>query len=332
MQKYLQLAKKYDKYYHNKVPNKQKNMTVNYTNIRKQFKRQEARQKPKLSRQTAAKFNYAACMLPVIYNFIYKRPLLAILFLILTVIPHIADLFVSATIYTLIVWTVSILAIALAIYSGKTGNKDAYNARDYDDEEDFLNSQKWWIYGAIAALILHLFILPMQINGHCNTTRMMRLADAKEELKTAIAKGAESGDILGVNTFGEDIPSYFAKYVTGVFDNENTIKSKKGYTYVIEGYEQECGPRVSNTYHGKKTACAKVHIDVNGAKGPNQSASNENGDGVKDLMNNSRKLKDIFVLYVYDDDLAPKEGSIEEFAFKKFERKQHKCLTKLKKN
>ena len=321
MQNYLQLAKKSDKYYHNKVLKSGKIMTVNYTNIRKQFKRQEARQKPKLSRQTAAKFNYAACMLPVIYNFIYKRPLLAISFLILTGIPHVVDLLGNAVLYTFVVWVVSIATIALAVYSGKTGNKDAYDARDYDDEEDFLNSQKWWIYGAAAALLVHIFILPMQINGHCNKTRMMLLADAKEELKAAIVQGAEEGDILGATVFGEEIPAYFAKYIKGTFNNEDTIKGDKGYTYVIEGYEQECGSRASNTYHGKKTACAKIRVDVNGAKGPNEAASNENADGVKDLINNSKKLKDIFVLYAYDDDLAPKEGSIEEFAFKKFERK-----------
>lgn len=297
-------------------------MTINYADIRKQFRRQSMKRKPPLSKKTAESFNYAACMLPVIYNLIYKRYWIAITCLCLTALPHCVDIFFPSALYIAVVVLVTLATLFLAFYSGKTGNISAYKARNYDDEEDFLMSQKWWVVGAVLALVIHILIFPGQIRGHFNTAKMISLSYAKNELKQAMIKAEEDDKIIGINTFGEDIVKLFANYIKGTYDAENsTINSAKGYIYKIEGYEQECGQRNENTYHGDKTACAKVHIDVNGKKGPNLFASNENGDGVKELLRNSKKLNDIFVLYVYNDDLAPKEGSIEMYAFKKFERK-----------
>lgn len=298
-------------------------MTVNYSNIRRQVQRQSMRRKPPLSKRTAESFNYAACMLPVLYNLIYQRYSIAVTCLILTAIPHCLDVFLPSLPYSILIVLITFITLIVAYYSGKTGNVSAYKARNYEDEEDFLVSQKWWVVGAAVALIIHLLVFPMQIRGHFNTAKMISLSNAKEELKQALILGANNNEILGVNVFGENIPEFFAKYIKGAsFDPENaTIDSLKGYTYKIEGYDAECGQRDANTFHGDKTACAKVYVDVNGKNPPNLSASSENGDGVKELFKNSKKLNDIFALYVYSDDLAPKEGSIEAYAFKKFERK-----------
>lgn len=292
-----------------------------YINIIREVFRQDLKKKPKLSKKTSESFNLAACFLPVLYNLIYKRFLLAGCFVILTCIPHILDRFVSSEIYLFIVWIVSIISLILAVYSGKTGNKDAYDARNYDDEFDFLKSQQGWFYIALLALIAHIIVFPIQVNGHYNTSRMIALADAKQELKEAIVKGEKNEDIVGSSAVGDNIPSFFAQYIDGSFDGTSKITSKKGYIYDIEGYEYDCLTREATSYHESKTACAKVKIDINGNKGPNAKANSENSDSISAIAQNTKRLNDIFVLYIYSNDLAPKEGSIEQYAFKKFERK-----------
>src|SRR5699024_5732011 len=109
--------------------------------IQREVSLQNLKGKPKLSKKTANSFNLAAFAFPVIYNFVYKRKKLAITFLILTWIPHFINHFVSSGFYLTLVITISILTLLLAFISGLTGNKDAYNARNYDDEIDFLKSQ-----------------------------------------------------------------------------------------------------------------------------------------------------------------------------------------------
>ena len=133
--------------------------------IQREVSLQNLKGKPKLSKKTANSFNLAAFAFPVIYNFVYKRKKLAITFLILTWIPHFINHFVSSGFYLTLVITISILTLLLAFISGLTGNKDAYNARNYDDEIDFLKSQKCWLPFSIAAIVVHILIFPMQITG-----------------------------------------------------------------------------------------------------------------------------------------------------------------------
>ena len=297
-------------------------MTDDITRIRREFIRQEARVKPKLSKKTADAFNFGACMLPVLYNLIYKRYHLAAAFLVMTAIPHIVNVFLNSYSYLVIVFAVSILSILLALYSGVTGNSDTYNARDYDDERDFILSQRGWNFAAVIALIVHICILGHQINGHYNIARMIDFANAKNELKTAIRDGAISHEIIGITAVGQNIPIYFSKYIKGKFDEETgTIRAKSGYKYTIEGFYQDCFSRKQVHYHEKLTSCAIVYVDVNGDKGPNLPAVENGVDGVKDISRSAKRLNDIFTLYVYNDDLAPKEESIEEYALRKFERK-----------
>lgn len=297
-------------------------MSDEQARIRREFIRQEKKVKPELSKKTANAFNLAACCLPVIYNLIYKRYHLAVTFLILTLIPHLIDIFITSSLYLLIVILLSVFSILLALYSGFTGNSDAYNARNYDDERDFLFSQRGWKYAAVVAIIVHIAILNIQITGHMNTAKMIDFANAKDELKTAITDASLKGEVLGLNAIGDKIPEFFSKYINGEFDKEQSvIYSKSGYTYLIEGYYQDCLGRNEVNYHEKLTACAKILVDVNGKKGPNELAVDNGVDGVKDVSKNFTKLKDIFVLYAYNDDLAPKEGSVEQYILRKFERK-----------
>lgn len=288
--------------------------------ILREVQLQNLKKKPKLSKKTANSFNFQACLLPVIYNSVYNRRKLAAAFLILTAVPHIIDSFVSDGTYLVTVISVSILAIILALYSGLTGNLKAYDSRKYDDEIDFKKSQRFWIPAAIIALIIHICILPSQYRGHYNTIQMIKLAEAKDELKGAIQRGADEGNLLGVNTLEGNIPAYFAKYLNkGSFDGIDTITMPNGETYKIEGYLYECGSVEFNTYHEQKTACASVTIDLNGEKGPNIRTDINDVEAVKRIR--TAKLPDMFTLYAYNNDLAPKEGSVEQYALKRFERK-----------
>ncbi len=282
---------------------------------------QSLKVKPKLSSKTANGFNIAAFALPVIYNLAYKRKKLAITFLVLTWLPHFTNHFVSSGLYITMIGVVSFLTVVLALISGVTGNKDAYNARDYDDEIDFLKSQKCWIPFAVAAMFLHILILPFQITGHTNTIQMLKFAEAKDVLKQAIQKGLKDGDILGVNTVENNIPSYFAKYLKGTFNGTDTIKMSNGTTYKIEGYLYECGSKKENTYHEQKTSCATVTVDLNGDKGPNAFTTMDELKKIRSLVNRSTKLKDVYTLYAYNDDVAAKAGTVEQFALERFEKR-----------
>lgn len=289
--------------------------------IQREVSLQNLKGKPKLSKKTANSFNIAAFAFPVIYNFVYKRKKLAITFLILTWIPHFINHFVSSGFYLTLVITISILTLLLAFISGLTGNKDAYNARNYDDEIDFLKSQKCWLPFSIAAIVVHILIFPMQITGHTNTIQMLKLAEAKETLKQAVVNGANDGNLLGVNTVENDIPAYFAKYLKkGNFNGTDTITMPNGTTFKIEGYLYECGSKKQNTYYEQKTSCATVTIDLNGNKGPNETTSMDELEKIRSLVNRSTKLKDIYTLYVYNDDLAAKAGTVEQFALERFEK------------
>ena len=282
---------------------------------------QSLKVKPKLSSKTANGFNIAAFALPVIYNLAYKRKKLAITFLVLTWLPHFTNHFVSSGLYITMIGVVSFLTVVLVLISGVTGNKDAYNARDYDDEIDFLKSQKCWIPFAVAAMFLHILILPFQITGHTNTIQMLKFAEAKDVLKQAIQKGLKDGDILGVNTVENNIPSYFAKYLKGTFNGTDTIKMSNGTTYKIEGYLYECGSKKENTYHEQKTSCATVTVDLNGDKGPNAFTTMDELKKIRSLVNRSTKLKDVYTLYAYNDDVAAKAGTVEQFALERFEKR-----------
>lgn len=290
--------------------------------IIREVSRQNRKIKPKLSKKTANSFNLPAFALPVIYNFIYKRRFLAVCFLILTWIPHLINKIISSSFYPHLVTIVTVLTVILAIFSGLTGNSAAYNARNYDDEEDFLKSQKFWLPVAIVFIIVHILILPVQKTGHNNTRHMMKFAEVKDELKQIIQKGYNSGDILGINTVGEErVPQYFAKYSNGVFDEEKRILTlPTGEKVQIEGYLRECGTRKQNTYHEQKTACATLTIDMNGDEGPNEKMTLDDLNKVRSLVNRSTRLKDVYTLYAYSDDLAPKAGSVEQFALERFEK------------
>ena len=299
---------------------KSMNTSDNREEILKELKRQNLGSKPKLSEKREKSFNFAAFIMPVIYNIVYGRYFLALIFLGLTALPHIIDKYTYASTYKSLVIYISIFTVILALFSGVTGNKAAYNARNYRDEEEFIKTQRFWIPFIILAIIAHAIIIPLQINGHCNTERMLSLFEAKQELKRTIKVFSKQGFKLGDNVLGESIPYLFQEYLQREHDTD-IIKSKSGRNYKIIGYYQDCGSRAQNTYHGEKTACAKVYLDVNGDKAPNAAASKENADGIEGIRNNTSRLNDTFVLYIYNDDLAPKEGSIEEYAFKKFERK-----------
>ncbi len=290
--------------------------------IAREFARQEAGVKPKLSSKTKNAFNIPACFLPVLYNAIYKRLHLSIAFLVLTGIPHVVNLFLPAGLYLFVVFIVSLLTVLLALYSGMTGNEDAYAARDYDDESDFLISQRGWKVLGIIALIVHIVILKPQIIGHLNTAKMIEFANAKNEIKTAISEGAIDREVIGLTIIGESIPDYLAKYLKGSYDAATkTIRTKNGYKYTIEDYNQECSKREQNLYHEKLTACGKIYVDINGDKKPNKSALPDEVSDVKAAAKNTILLGDIFTLYLYSNDCAPKEGSIEEHILKKYERK-----------
>lgn len=289
--------------------------------IMREFLRQEKKVKPELSKKTARSFNFAACMLPVIYNCVYNRIPLAILFLVLTAIPHIIDTHVNSGTYISVVIFVSVASVLLAVYSGITGNKKAYDARDYDDERDFIFSQRGWKIAAVIALIIHLLIINRQINGHYNVAQMIDFSKAKVELKEAIQKGAEDEYILGSNVLDDKVPLFFGKYIEGDFNEETgVINAKSGYKYTVEGYNIECISRYKVNYHEDLTACGKVTVDINGKEGPNKPAVLNGVNGVKPVSRGAVKLNDLFTLYVYNDDLAPKEGSVEEYALRKYEK------------
>lgn len=290
-------------------------------NILKEVKRQNLGHKPKLSRKTENSFNLPAFVFPCLYNLIYKRRGLAVCFLIFTWAVHFSNHFVSSSTFKTIVYIASFLTFLFALFSGATGNKAAYNARNYDNEEDFLKSQKFWVLPSVIGIILHIFFFPIQMTGHTNTVQMLKVAEAKDVLKQAIQKGVNEGNLLGVQTIGEDIPSYFAKYMRSYLDDTNTLKGQNGVTYTIEGKVYECGSRKFNTYHEEKTACAVVTVDLNGNEGPNEFTPMASLDKIRSLVNRSVKLQDKYVLYVYDDDVAPKEGSVEQFALERFERR-----------
>ena len=288
----------------------------------KEVMKKEVVRKQKLSPETLNSFNYGACALPVVYNLLYKRYKIAIAFLVMTAIPHLVSNFASSIFYTIIARTIFLLTVLLALYSGKTANKFAYEARNYDDEQDFIKSQRLWLPVAAIALIAHIYLLPMQFTGHYNTVQMIKIAQAKQQLKKAIQKGAEAGDLLGVNSTENMIPGYFSNYLTrNVFDGEKTIYMPNKYVYTIEGYDYDCGTRESNSYHEQKTACAMITIDTNGKKGPNILSTLQDVDSIKGTIKTTKRLNDRFTLYVYNDDLAPKKGSIEEYALKRFERR-----------
>ncbi len=291
--------------------------------IAREVEIQSLKAKPKLSKKTKYSFNLAACCFPVIYNFVYKRKKLALTFIVLTWLPHLLDHYISSGLYVFLVAAVTVLTVLLALISGATGNVSAYNARNYDDEIDFLKTQRFWIPFSIAAIVFHILILPVQMTGHNNTTQMIKLAEAKDVLKQAVLKGAAENNLLGVNTVESAIPAYFAKYLPeGTFDGVDTIKMPNGNEFKIEGYMYECGSKKSNTYYEQKTSCATVTIDLNGAsEEPNSATSMEELKKVRSLVNKSAKLGDIYTLYAYNDDLAAKSGTVEQFALERFERR-----------
>lgn len=275
-----------------------------------------------LSSRIANSFNYPAFIFPVIYNLAYKRWKLALISIVLTWLPHCLDHYISSTVYFYLVDITALIIIALAAYSGFTGNVAAFNARKYDDEKDFIRSQKFWIPFAVLGIIFHIIIYPVQKTGHINTINMIRLAEAKQELKIAIQDGLRSSEILGVSAVGhEKVVDFFKRHLTkGVYDQDSTITMPNGVTYFIEGFEQECGTRAENTYHEKKTACARITVDLNGKSEPNEYTTLDDLKEVSSLLNRKTRLKDLYTLYAYNDDVAPKEGSVEQFALERFER------------
>ncbi len=273
--------------------------------------------KPKLSKKTESAFNLGACFLPCLYNFIYKRPYLALTFLILTAIPHTIDRLISAEHYLYLVYFVSLMSIVLAIYSGLSGNKSAYNSRDYDNETDFIKSQRFWIAPVILAIIIHLVLLPVQITGHYNAYKMIKFAQAKDTLKKALIEGTKDDNVIGVNTFYENIPAYFERYTNGKLQGTD-LYMPNGIVYNITGYVQECGTVRENSYYGEKSACATIKIDLRDKKDPN-TVYTSNLDTIKNVFNTT-KLDNYFVIYAYGDDLMPKEGSIEQYILRRFER------------
>ena len=106
-----------------------------------------------------------------------------------------------------------------------------------------------------------------------------------------------------------------------MFDEEKRILTlPTGEKVQIEGYLRECGTRKQNTYHEQKTACATLTIDMNGDEGPNEKMTLDDLNKVRSLVNRSTRLKDVYTLYAYSDDLAPKAGSVEQFALERFEK------------
>ncbi len=290
--------------------------------IKREVEIQNLKGKPQLSEKTSRSFNLPAFVFPVTYNLAYRRFFLALTFIILTWLPHFLNHFVTSSFYIKLVITVSFLTLAFALFSGFTGNVDAYNARRYDDETDFIKTQRCWLPFAFIAIIVHIAILPTQITGHTNTIQMLRLAEAKDTLKQAIKRGLKDGNILGINTVENDIPAYFAKYLKGsVFDGKDKIEMPNGTTFEIKGYLNECGSKKQNTYYEQKTSCATVMIDLNGQKGPNEALTMDELSKIRSLVNRTTRLKDIYVLYIYNDDLAAKTGTIEEFALERFEKR-----------
>ena len=112
-----------------------------------------------------------------------------------------------------------------------------------------------------------------------------------------------------------------AKYLKGTFNGTDTIKMSNGTTYKIEGYLYECGSKKENTYHEQKTSCATVTVDLNGDKGPNAFTTMDELKKIRSLVNRSTKLKDVYTLYAYNDDVAAKAGTVEQFALERFEKR-----------
>ena len=42
---------------------------------------------------------------------------------------------------------------------------------------------------------------------------------------------------------------------------------------------------------------------------------------IRSLVNRSTKLKDVYTLYAYNDDVAAKAGTVEQFALERFEKR-----------
>ena len=59
---------------------------------------------------------------------------------------------------------------------------------------------------------------------------------------------------------------------------------------------------------------------MNGDEGPNEKMTLDDLNKVRSLVNRSTRLKDVYTLYAYSDDLAPKAGSVEQFALERFEK------------
>ena len=120
------------------------------------------------------------------------------------------------------------------------------------------------------------------------------------------------------------MPLYISRYLDGEFDNNIRIIAPNGFIYYIKGIVQDCGKVADNTYHSEKTACGYAKIDMNGEKGPNFPSDLYNLSDFQHFMNrlmNHIIMGDIFTIYIYEDGVAAKEGSIEQYALKKFERR-----------
>ncbi len=279
--------------------------------------------KPKLTRQTAGTFNLAAFALPVIYNVCYKRYCLAAAFLLFTAIPHL-NRYMASNFYLFIVITVSFASLFLAIWSGVTGNVAAYEAKNYENEKNFIKVQSLWFPITIIALLIHLFILPAQFAGHINEYKMIKIAEAQHTLQTAMNKAIENGDILGQTMLRREAPQYFAKYMDGEFDNNIKIEAPDGNTYFIKGQIYDCGKIADNVHHELKTSCGYAKFDLNGEKGPNFPSELYDLHEFKNMLNrilNHRIMGDIYTFYIYEDGVVAAENSIEQYALKRFERR-----------
>lgn len=263
----------------------------------------------------------AALALPFLYNLLYDRKGLAFCFLVLTAIPHFLSRMESSSLYLFGVWTSGFLSLILAFYSGLTGNRAAFKARNYENEEDFIRSQRFWVPITVIAIIVHFYIFPSQITGHINSTRMIKLNSAKENINYAIQRGAaDNGEIPGINVKNADTPFFFAKYMYGNFDGVSTITGLNGETYFFRALENDCGTVEDNTFYGEKTACAVITVDLNGKKGPNYALPSSEVKGLSRALNKNTRLADTYTFYLYNDGVKESEGSVEQYVLKKFER------------
>ena len=229
----------------------------------------------------AKRFNWGAFFFNWIWGIVYQKWIMLIV-LIISFIP-----------------IVSLINLGLVIYFGTQGNKWAWQARLYKSIEEFHKIQRNWAAAGVGLFVFFFAIgviaaltLPALMGSTQGAQYKAMFKKAASTLNLTQALNANENinvkDYLG--SADELIDKYFIPRLNIKMKAPGGFVTNDNIQYQFTGLNSDCSDTVP---------CAKILVDVNAEKPPNEFTKDANNP------------KDRFVLYLYESSVAPEPNSVE---------------------